>query len=84
MNNFASYHCRYKVWNVIAKTEEQRDALLSWEDNENVDFWETLSRSDKPVRIMIAPSTQDSFVNFLESAGIENELIIHNVEAYAW
>lgn len=71
------------MWSVSAKTEFQRELLQSWEDNENVDFWEPLSPSGKPMRIMIAPNTQESFVKFLESSGIEHELIIHNVETYA-
>lgn len=72
------------MWSVSATTEVQREALQSWEDNENVDFWEPLSRTEKPFRIMIAPSTQVEFLNFLESTGIEHELIINNVEPYAY
>lgn len=72
------------MWNVSPKTAEQREALQFWENNEDVDFWNTLSPNGKPVRIMIAPRTQESFVSFLESSGIDYELTIHNVETYAY
>lgn len=68
------------MWNVSPKTEKQREALQFWETNEDVDFWDKMSSSDKPFRIMIAPNKQESFVSFLESAGIYHELTIPNVE----
>lgn len=71
------------MWSISAKTEVQRAALQSWEKNKNVDFWEPLSLTARPLRIMIAPNTQIEFLNFLETAGIEHELIIDNVEPYA-
>lgn len=72
------------MWNVSPKTAEQREAFQFWENNEDVDFWNPLSPNGKPVRIMIAPRTQESFVSFLESAGIDYELTIPNVETYAF
>lgn len=72
------------MWSVRPRTEIQREALQFWENNENVDFWDVLSPADKPIRIMIAPNAQESFVRFLESAGIDYELTIPNVETYAF
>lgn len=71
------------MWSISANTEVQREALQSWEKNENVDFWEPLSLTDRPLRIMIAPNTQIEFQSFLETTGIEHKLIIDNVEPYA-
>lgn len=76
------FYIRYKVWLVTAKTKSQRSALLTWENNDDIDFWEPLSPNEKPIRIMVAPKTQESFQKFLGDNQIQNELIIENVETY--
>lgn len=68
------------MWLVTATSENQRTALRTWEDSSDVDFWEPLSPNAKPIRIMVAPKTQESFKQFLVANQIQNELIIENVE----
>ncbi|KAJ6635727.1 Carboxypeptidase B [Pseudolycoriella hygida] len=70
----------YKVWLVTPRSESQGILLKQWEDNESVDFWESISRKGKSSRIMVAPDTQIHFENFLKEHNILHELIIENVE----
>lgn len=56
------------------------DRLTEWQNSESVDFWEPPGAQH--VRVMVAPDTQEEFVNFLVDSNIEHELIIENVERY--
>lgn len=51
---------------------------MEWENSEGVDFWER--KPGQPIRIMVAPATQDKFIDFLNVNNIENEVAIENVE----
>lgn len=68
------------MWSITAITNEHRDALQQWKMNVNLDFWDHLSKTDKPCRIMVAPAAQSDFQTFLQNASIVNEIIIANVE----
>jgi len=56
----------YKVWSVTPSSTQQGELLLLWQDNDAIDFWESLSRTGQSSRIMVAPDTQDRFVSFLK------------------
>lgn len=64
------------------KDEAQRGTILQWEDIEGIDFWE--SKSKKPLRVMVAPNTQEKFIDFLNENDIKNEISIENVETLVY
>lgn len=68
----------YKVWSISPEDEQQRGAILDWENVEGIDFWDR--KSNRPLRVMVAPATQDEFVDFLEANNISNEITVENVE----
>lgn len=66
------------MWSINPQDEQQRGVILEWEDVEGIDFWDR--KSNRPLRVMVAPATQDAFVDFLEANNISNEISIENVE----
>lgn len=66
------------MWSISPTDEEQRGAVLEWENVDGIDFWER--KSNRPLRVMVAPETQEMFVKFLESNKISNEISVENVE----
>ncbi|CRL08319.1 CLUMA_CG021383, isoform A [Clunio marinus] len=75
----AKDYTNYKVYDVTPNREQIKD-LKAWEFQMGIDFW--MSRGvDQTSRIMVSPEVEESFVNFLNKEGIDNKLIIEDVQS---
>ncbi|XP_059612595.1 carboxypeptidase B1-like [Phlebotomus argentipes] len=66
----------YKVYQVNPVKEDDLKVLIPWTEKENVDFWDT---SNQP-RIMISPTGQAEFEEFLTENNLPFTTIIENVQ----
>jgi Carboxypeptidase activation peptide len=71
----------YKVFRIKPKTDEQI-ALLARLENEvdNLDFWTGTNKAGLPVDVMVPPSDQKAFVNFLKEQEIDVKVFMDNVQ----
>lgn len=71
---------QYKVFMVNPDNEKKVDLLVSLQENVGVDFWDSINRVGKPVRVMITPDNVESFERTLGKYQINYDIIIGNVK----
>ena len=76
---FCKLTFRYQVISVIPKTIEDFEMLKTLQDNPYLDFWTEIGLN-RPVDIMVVPHFRFEFVEILKMQGIENSLLIPNVQ----
>ena len=64
---------------MIPKTIEDFEMLKTLEDHPNLDFWTEIGLN-RPVDIMVVPHFRFDFMEILKMQGIENSLLIPNVQ----
>lgn len=70
----------YQVFSVTPTSKSDAEFLATFEGLEGIDFWEQISSSPKPIRVMVAPEKIDVFASSLKANRMNFKLIIDNVE----
>jgi murein tripeptide amidase MpaA len=71
----------YKVYRFTPQTEEQREILLTLQDqNPGVTFWKGVRHVGQPVDIMFPPHLQNEMLESLLSQGMSSSEFIENVQ----
>ena len=68
------------MWSVTPVNEDHRLLLSQWQENEGIDFWESLGAVGKSFRIMVAPNMEASFIASMERENVPHKVLIENVE----
>ncbi|XP_055687457.1 carboxypeptidase B-like [Lutzomyia longipalpis] len=66
----------YKVYQVTPDKEEDLAVLIPWTEKDNVDFWDTTAQP----RVMVSPSEQKNFEDFLQKHNLPYSVTIENVQ----
>lgn len=72
------YFYSYKVYDVTPNQQQIAD-LVKWEFQAGVEFLLT-SRAGRASKILVAPETEDSFLDFLKTSDIPHVLTVNDVE----
>lgn len=71
-------YVNFKVYSVQYRSMENVEAMKYWEHNPYVDFW-SFPGVNKTNNVMVAPSMQINFENFLSFENFNYEILIENV-----
>ncbi|KAF5301245.1 hypothetical protein FQR65_LT00945 [Abscondita terminalis] len=77
--NYTNYQ-GFQVFRLQQINENQSALLLNLSNNYSYDFWSPINLDQKPIDVMVPPSSQTEFLKFLTNNNITYTTFINNVE----